>query len=174
MAFHGRRGRAGVTLCSLTPSSWQGPARAFSIPPRAVGQHRLGSTGPSSPPPEIQDLLQNLSTTTWHHTYLKPWQHLSTHGKILPCSAPRTTLNATSSLSLQLLQTKKSHPHVLNLIHKELAWHLQLLASLGSSTCSRTALLGSWLHSKSVIHSPSRSTTSPAERFQTPTSGSVI
>lgn len=73
---------------------------------------------------------------------------------MLPWSAPRTILNATSSLSLQLLQTKKTHPHVPNLVHKQLAQHLQLLASLGSSICSRNGLLGSWLHSKTVNPQP--------------------
>ena len=145
-----------------------------------MGHHRLGSTRPSSPPPkegtEPPSEPKHMAALYHWTSHAFKTMAIPEHpqpSKIIPWSAPRTMLNTTSGPSLQLLQDKKKKQCALP-GPPQLDWHLQLLASLGSSICSGTGLLGSWFHSKSVIQSPSRSSTSSAGHFQTPTSGSVI
>lgn len=156
MVFPSHRGRAELSVSSLTPSSSLPAGSCQDIlhpPPPPWGttgwEHRalLCSSQDTAPPasPSTRQLSAN-----GHLMPLKPQQRLSTQ-QILPRSAPRTTSNATGRPSLQLLQAKEkcAYPDP-----QQLGWHLQLLASHGSSICSRTGLLGSWIHSKSVIPSP--------------------
>lgn len=105
-----------VSPLHSTLLSWQGPARASSIPPSATGHHRLGSTRPYSPPPKIQNLLQKPGR--WHHTCLKPGQYLSTQpGRIRPWAALRTTRSFPPTSPGQ----EKKNPCVLNLVHNSSA-----------------------------------------------------